>query len=332
MGVFRENALQVQKHYSSTRKTDVVRPWNPPPLLAQAMGAGSTLRVGDKVVALKDGKIHEGQYYPGRWEKAFVAAVNYDGTYDVEFVSWTPMFERLMKGEIKGERTYTAKLPNRKQMVYMKDWGADYMSAEYRLMKENNYVMSMPASRIKVSDNVLSDTMDSNGNQDWFLCTSQNYTTKRRIFGMDAGYHERLKEYQERFIIKYEWVDDGEGGLMFKPTPTMLQRHMMHCNHRSVSNLFGEELGIEEETREMFLRAKNGMREALKELREVRHVPGDRPTRPAGPRTDQSLSRAAIAARSAMEDYSDPVAALPQGGSQAYNDTTAADRYMLPEE
>jgi len=241
------------------------------------MGAGTTLRVGDRVEALKSGRLVQGKWVPSQWTPAEVLAVNYDGTYDLQFeMNFGPYRERRLKG-LKG----LPQLSLRKNEIW-KDFGADTMPAKFRLMQELNYSQAVPPDRIRLAGSLesVSDTMDTEGNQDWYLCTSRQFalTTSSRIH-----HRVRLDDFTRRFQLGYRWVPTAEG-LRFEPVPNDTMAAALRANHNDVARQFSAAAQADEAALAKLKRYKATMAVVEQKVEELPKVAPAAPSRPAGPR------------------------------------------------
>lgn len=241
-GAPRPNALLTQKYYQSGEIVCFNKFRAKPMVLSQAMGSGINLKVGSEVEALKPGRFIGTQWLPSKWEKAEVKAANYDGTYDVEFIqNWGPYRERRLKG-LKGPAMLSLR-PNERY----KDFGADDQPASYRLLQEMNYAQSMPASSIRMPGALdrLSDTADTEGAQDWFVCTSKNYAMT------SSGRREEkvvLDEFLRQFKFSFRWVPAADG-LRFEPVPNDAMAMSLKACHSGTASQFANAAEADREVR-----------------------------------------------------------------------------------
>lgn len=276
-GAPRPNALFTQKYYKAGAPIAFKTLWSTPIVLSQVMGSGTTVKVGDKVEALKNGRLIKDKYVPSQWQLARVLAINYDGTYDLQFdMNQGPYRERRIKN-LKG----LPQLSLRKNEVY-KDFGADSMPAKFRMMQELCYAQAVPPNKIRLPGTVdrLSDTTDTQGNQDWYLCTSRNFvltagaTTKERV---------RLEDFTRKFQLGYRWVPKADG-LRFEPVPNPTMAAALCASHNNVAQQFEMAAAADDIARQKLQKYKEDMEHIAVEVETLQPVEPARPSRPAGPR------------------------------------------------
>jgi hypothetical protein len=235
------NALLVQKHYREGDVNVLSRCMkNAPFLLTQCMGSGLSVTVGQEVEALKPGKVVSNGWVPSKWEKAKVMAVNYDGTYDVKFYqTWGTVRERKTELRVNGYLS----LKKSKNERYKDQWGADHMPAAFRMMQEMNYMQATPPSRIRLIGSMdrLSDQVNDDASQDWFLCTSKVFTTHKAGHFDAKGKEDssRLHNWQQQFSFSYKWVPTPEGGLRFEPVPNQAMMLTLDASNRETAEQLG---------------------------------------------------------------------------------------------
>jgi len=274
----RPNALLTQKYYKSGSIVGFRSLGSTPIVLSQVMGAGKALKVGEKVEALKNGRLVQGKWMPSQWMKAEVLAQNYDGTYDLQFeMNFGPYRERRLKG-LRGLPT----LSLRKNEVY-KDFGADSMPAKFRMMQELNYAQAVPPTKIRLPGMLdrLSDTTDTEGQQDWYLCTSRQFV----LTSSSRTHHKvRLEDFTRKFQLDYRWVPSMEGGLRFEPVPNPTMAAALRANHNDVAQQFQMAADADEAARRKLREYKEGMAMFTADLEKLPTVAPAKPSRPAGPR------------------------------------------------
>lgn len=288
-GASRQTALQEQKYYQPGKCVALRALKAMPIMLSQVIGSGTSLKTGDKVEALKSGRLVDSRWSPSEWKKARVIAVNYDGTYDLQFEMNFGPFRENKKTGLNGLPQLSLK-PNE---VYM-DFGADTMPAKFRLMQEMNYAPATPPSQIRLPGLMdrISDTMDTEGNQDWYLCTSKDFvlTASARVLDLD-----RLSEFKRKFKFEFRWVEDGLGGLRFEPVPNASMAAALRSSHGETASQFAMSSLADEEQRKKLDQYKTELASLTETMTNVPEAPPARPSRPAGPRswTEKALEEAA---------------------------------------
>ncbi|CAK0813972.1 unnamed protein product, partial [Prorocentrum cordatum] len=137
-GAPRPNNLMKQKSYRDGEPIYMRNLKDIHVLLSQVMGAGTTLRVGEQVEALKQTRLTNGQWLPAKWTPAVVVSANYDGTYDLKFdMKRNEPYHVSRKKNLKS-------LPciSQKKDWFYKTYGADDMPASYRLYQEMDFAMA----------------------------------------------------------------------------------------------------------------------------------------------------------------------------------------------
>eukprot|EP00933_Yihiella_yeosuensis_P071241 TRINITY_DN79448_c0_g1_i1.p1 TRINITY_DN79448_c0_g1~~TRINITY_DN79448_c0_g1_i1.p1 ORF type:complete len:639 (+),score=87.14 TRINITY_DN79448_c0_g1_i1:136-2052(+) len=285
-GIFRPSTLINQKYYRQGSPEVFKDLYTRPVLLSQVMGAGTSLKVGDRIEALRPGSITKRNFWiPSKWEKATVMATNYDGTYDIKFeMNFGPYRENKKRG-LKG--TPRLSLSRHDRFLY-KTWGADDMPAEFRLMQEMSYMQGYPPSQIRMPGMLdrVADTMDTEGAQNWFLCSSKNYQMSsvayvtREISDARASF----QEYKKRFQFDYRWVPTEDGkDLRFEPLPNSEQANALNAVHRQTGGQFETVKQVDG----IYQRQLDQMKEQLeKQVAAVEQVPAIKPDkpRPAAPK------------------------------------------------
>ncbi|CAE8614599.1 unnamed protein product [Polarella glacialis] len=278
-GAARPNTLMVQKYYQSGKPIGFRNLRARPIVLSQAMGAGSTLKVGESVEALKPGYFTDNDLWsPSKWEKAEVLAVNYDGTYDLQFfMDHGPYRENRKKG-LRGTPT----LSLRRNEVYA-DFGADKMPAKFRMMKELNYSQAVDPSQIRMPGMLdrLSDTNDTEGSQDWYICTSKKFLLTASGKGDEQ---RRLDDFSRQFQFDYRWVATADGDLRFEPLPNPNMAMSLKACHNEVAQQFASAANADEEARRKLLQYKGEMDEYQELLESPVQTKTAKPSRPAGPK------------------------------------------------
>jgi len=279
-GYDRPNALITQKYYQQGAVHGIPRSLKQSPImLTQCMGTGFTVKIGDEVEALKPGKLVFNGWMPSRWEEAEVKAVNYDGTYDVQFKQkFGPVREH--RSTIRGLQG-KVQLSLAKNEVYKENWGADTMPAAFRMMQEMNYAQALPPSsiRLKGSLDPLSDTMDNEANQDWYLCSSKDFILTCQQQDMES--RRRLIRFKSEFQFDYKWVPTPEGGLRFVPIPNKNMILGLNTTHKDAE---GAGMSVKDEARWRRLKkVAAGLEENLEDLSKV-NEPKPLDVRPSGPR------------------------------------------------
>jgi len=274
----RPNALLTQKYYTPGKPIPFRTLRTAPIMLNQVMGSGWTLKVGEKVEALKNGRLVEGQWLPSKWMPAQVVAVNYDGTYDLQFeMNFGPYRERRTKG-LHGDPM----LSLRNNDVYA-GFGADTMPAKFRMMQELNYAQAMPPDQIRLPGMLepISDTTDTEGNQDWYLCSSRKFACTVSARREDQA---RLEDFERRFQFSYRWVPTEEGGLRFEPVPNAQMAAALRVAHSDTAAQFAAASEADEEARRQLAKYKAEMSDFQSLLAQVPELEPDVPTRPASPK------------------------------------------------
>jgi len=319
-GQFVNNALIKQKYYKQGDIWPLYDSLDKSPImLTQCMGTGFTIKVGDKVEALKPGKLVQDGWLPSKWEEAEVKAVNYDGTYDVQFfMKFGPVRER--RKELRGLKGKAA-LSLGKAEVYAENWGADKMPAAFRMMQEMNYAQALPASKIRLVGAMdrLSDTYDGEANQDWYLCSTRNFRmTRPRVWNQEDN--TRLYQFRERFQFSYKWVPTPEGDLKFEPVPNEAMEVTLATAHKDVAQKKSLNMRADEETRRQLALTKEKMEMFTEQVSENRAAP-PLDLKPAGPRP-----------RISPENYPElePVGAEPVKRTRRIAQELAADANRRP--
>eukprot|EP00435_Cladocopium_sp_Y103_P071473 s96_g37.t1 len=255
-----------------------------PVLLSQVMGAESGLQMGDEVEALKPGRFFKDTWIPSMWKKAKVVAVNYDGTYDLQFeMNYGPYREQRTKG-LRG--TPTLSLRRNEQF---KEYAADHMPASFRLFQEMNYQLSVSPNNIRMPGMLdrIANMQDTDATQDWYLCSNKNFIITSSPRGRDAV---RLDEYSRRFLFGYRWVPTGDGDLRFEPVPNATQAQSLRACHKDTAMQFANAAQIDESERRKIRAYKAEMKHFEEIIGDLRAKP-HQPTRPAGPRLEARLAQ-----------------------------------------
>lgn len=280
-GAPRPNALLKQKYYMMGKPLLFHSLWRQPVCLSQAMGSGEALqqiRAGTDVEALKPGKLLENDaWQPSAWAPAKITAVNYDGTFDLQFKrTWGPFRDNKKYG-LKG----LPMLSLRKNEIY-KGWGADSMSARFRLQQEMEYSPSMPADKIRLPGMLdrLSDIYDVESVQDWYLCTSVDYVLAPQAYSRQK---HKLMRYKNRFMLSYKWVPTADGDLRFEPEPNRQMAEALRLSHNDVAQQFAEAANADEEDRKQLKMCKDMMSNFVDKVETPPNIKPDAPSRPAGP-------------------------------------------------
>lgn len=273
-GAPRPNSLLAQKYYRKGEPI-VFRSFQKTPfILAQVMGAGNALRVGDRVEALREGRVVRKAWLPTKWMKADVVAVNYDGTYDLRFKrTFGPFHENKKTGLRK-----RAPLSLKRNMIYWK-FGADNMPAEFRFMMELNYAQAVPADQIRLPGQIERISDFSEMEQDWYLVSSKRFALGKSAYGKDVW---RLKAWEKQFQIGYKWVETEEG-LRFEPVPTSAMAASITACHKGTAEQFSM---IEDKHRQRLDRIKTRMEQLVDELEKPPKQKSERP-KPAGPKAPE---------------------------------------------
>jgi len=277
-GAARPNALLVQKYYQPERPVGFRLLRSKPILLAQVMGAGLTLKVGEKVEALKSGRLIKGKWLPSIWKSARVLAVNYDGSYDLQFdMGFGPYRER--RHELKDLKGRPG-LSLRKNEVY-KDWGADNMLAKFRMQQEMNYSPATPPTRIRLPGMMdrISDMMDTEGNQDWYICSSKKFMLTACARTKDTV---RLEDFTRKFQLGYRWIQTPDGP-RFEPCPNPTMASALRANHNGTAQQFKDAASADDKAKERLRRYKETMANFSCQVEQVPLAEPDVPSRPAGP-------------------------------------------------
>eukprot|EP00416_Gambierdiscus_australes_P021439 CAMPEP_0171072002 /NCGR_PEP_ID=MMETSP0766_2-20121228/10615_1 /TAXON_ID=439317 /ORGANISM="Gambierdiscus australes, Strain CAWD 149" /LENGTH=548 /DNA_ID=CAMNT_0011528561 /DNA_START=52 /DNA_END=1698 /DNA_ORIENTATION=- len=281
----RPNALMRQKYYEFGEVTGIRRFRVKPVVLSQVMGSSEMLKVGSKVEALKSGRLVNDKWIPSQWKKAEVLAVNYDGTYDLQFeMNFGPYRENRQKN-LKG----LPQLSLRKNEVYA-GFGADTMPAKFRLMQELNYAQGVQPDKIRLPGMLdrISDTSDAAGNQDWYLCSSRRYVL---LAGCKRRSRSRLEEFRQRFHFSYQWVPTSEGGLRFEPVPNLTMAGALRANHNDVAQQFKIASNADELQRQRLQKYKDEMSLCATQLEQIPPVPASTPSRRAGPKPTKAFTQ-----------------------------------------
>lgn len=280
-GTPRPSPLIVQKNYKPGGRASVgfknlaARPV----LLVQTMGAENLLKVGDVVEALKPGRFFKETWIPSMWKRASVAAVNYDGTYDIQFeMNHGPYRERRTKGH---KRTPTLSLRKNEQF---KEYAADHMPASFRLFQEMNYQLSVPPKNIRMPGVMepIAHLRDTEATQDWYLCTNKEFIMGSSKNGRDS---ERLAQFSRRFLLSYRWVPTASGDLRFEPVPNATQAQALRACHKDTALQFANAAQIDDDSRRKIKKYKKEMQEFEKIIGDLKARP-HKPKRPAGPRVN----------------------------------------------
>eukprot|EP00931_Biecheleriopsis_adriatica_P117062 TRINITY_DN92615_c0_g1_i1.p1 TRINITY_DN92615_c0_g1~~TRINITY_DN92615_c0_g1_i1.p1 ORF type:complete len:567 (-),score=107.31 TRINITY_DN92615_c0_g1_i1:55-1695(-) len=278
-GFARPNALMYQKYYQPGKIVAFQGMKARPVVLSQCMGAGTALKVGDKVEALKPGAFIKTAWTPSKWEKAEVLAVNYDGTYDIQFEDNAgPYRERRTKG-LRGLPT----LSLRKNEIW-RGYAADHMPAYFRMLQEKNYMSAVPASNMRLPGMLerICDTYDAEASQDWYLCTSRKFIMSASGIHDESG---RLDDFAAKFIFDYRWVPTEDGGLRFEPVPNSVQAQSLRACHNDVAQEFANAAKADEEPRRRLKKYQEELRQFEIEMGDLEGRE-DTPRRAAGPLVD----------------------------------------------
>lgn len=277
-GAPRPHALLVQKHYQPGTPQPFQRLRTPPVILSQVMGAGLTLKIGDEVEAIKSGRLVDDKWLPSKWERAKVLAVNYDGTYDLQFfMNFGPWRSRRKEmPALKGP----AMLSLRKNEVYRK-YGSDSMPASFRMLQELNFAQAVPPTKIRQKGMLdrLSDTLDNEANQDWFLCSTRKFIMTSSTKDEDKV---RLAEFVDKFQLGFRWVPT-DSGLRFEPVPNATMAAALRVSHNDVAKQFQLSAEAEELARWKLDSYKAGIAKLSEEIKQIPELEPDQPRRPAGP-------------------------------------------------
>mmetsp|Transcript_8031 Transcript_8031/g.17918 ORF Transcript_8031/g.17918 Transcript_8031/m.17918 type:complete len:551 (-) Transcript_8031:81-1733(-) len=297
----RPNALLVQKYYEFGSPTSFQNLQRAPMVLSQVMGAGSRLKVGQKVEALKAGLMIGGVWQPSKWENAVVRAVNYDGTYDLQFERKFGPFRDNRRYDQRGKRVNLSLSRNER---YKENWGADSMPASFRLMQEMEYAEAVRPDEIRFPGTLdrLSELAEDEGSQDWYLVSSKQFILSASASSESI---ERLETFNRKFQLSYRWVPNEDfTGLRFEPVPTNIMAKSLLQGHKDVVEQFrlaAEELPDDVPlASEVFEQADDGLKAKLDEVKEqvaqlsvdVQKVPSlqaDVPSRAAGPVVGQTV-------------------------------------------
>lgn len=168
----------------------------------------------------------------------------------------------------------------RKNEVY-RDFGADSMPAKFRMMQELNYAQAVPPTRIRLPGALdrISDTLDTDANQDWYICSSRKFVMTGTKNQEDQ---ERIQDFLQRFQLDFRWVPTAEG-LRFEPVPNATMAAALRACHNQVAQQFEAAANADEEARRKLAAYKDGMKKLGKEVEMVPQIEPDRPSRPAGP-------------------------------------------------
>jgi len=287
-GAPRPNPLIVQKYYKTGKVFPVFKGLHEAPfILGQCMGAGQTLSVDDQVEALKSGQFLNENWVPSEWKRAVVVAVNYDGTYDLQFPQgFGAVHERIdefinNKGGKDGNKHPT--LRGDKNMRYM-GFGADEEAARYRMWQEMNFAQAVHPSRVRLPNtrDSIADAVDGEFNQDWFLCTSRQFQLTGQEALVRTWDEQRLSEFSEKFIVGYEWVPT-EDGLEFRPLPTQAQALAMRTSHAQLASTYPKALEANDKFLSELSELKDSQRKLEKLLARRTITAPDVPTSGAGP-------------------------------------------------
>mmetsp|Transcript_62526 Transcript_62526/g.116240 ORF Transcript_62526/g.116240 Transcript_62526/m.116240 type:complete len:552 (+) Transcript_62526:28-1683(+) len=290
----RPNALMVQKYYEFSSPMAFQNLARAPMVLSQVMGAGSRLKVGQKVEALKAGLMVGGVWQPSKWERAVVKAVNYDGTYDLQFERKFGPFRDNRRYDQRGKRVNLSLARNER---FKENWGADSMPASFRLMQELEYAEAVKPDEIRFVGSLdkLSELAEDEGSQDWYLVSSKQYILSASASSESL---ERLETFKRKFQLSYRWVPNEDfTSLRFEPVPTGAMAKSMQQSYKDVVEQFrlaAEALPDMEVASEVFEQEDDGLRAQLDEVKEqvaqlsvdVQKVPSveaDVPRRAAGP-------------------------------------------------
>lgn len=273
----RPNSLLAQKYYEPGKPVSFRTLNARPVLLSQVMGAESGLQMGDEVEALKPGRFFKDTWIPSMWKKAKVVAVNYDGTYDLQFeMNHGPYREHRTKG-LRG--TPTLSLRRNEQF---KEYAADHMPAFFRLFQEMNYQLSVSPNNLRMPGMLdrIANMQDTDATQDWYLCSNKNFVITSSPRGRDAV---RLDEYSRRFLFGYRWVPTADGDLRFEPVPNATQAQSLRACHKDTAMQFANAAQIDESDRRKISAYKAEMKHFEEIIGDLRAKP-HQPRRPAGPR------------------------------------------------
>lgn len=294
----RPSAAFLQKYYKMGEPVPIVRFERAPVILSQVLGTGTTLKVGDKVEALKAGRLVTNRWQPSAWREATVLAVNYDGTYDLKFtMNFGPFRVRKFRGITGKVKTMMSLSKNER---WRQNHGSDEMPASFRLLEDLYYQQSVPPDRIRVPGTIerLTDMVDAQGLQDWYLVTSKQFMLEDRTnkrFNrskphIQRDHDMRLQDFNSRFQINYRWVPTPNGP-RFEPVPTEEMATALTTSHQGTAEQF--ELASESEKRDLeeLQQLKDRMTNLRDLVEQVEPIGPDAPTRPAGPKKDEMTAR-----------------------------------------
>eukprot|EP00929_Paragymnodinium_shiwhaense_P085298 TRINITY_DN45711_c0_g1_i1.p1 TRINITY_DN45711_c0_g1~~TRINITY_DN45711_c0_g1_i1.p1 ORF type:complete len:599 (+),score=153.92 TRINITY_DN45711_c0_g1_i1:29-1825(+) len=275
------SALERQKTWQAGQMVKFAGLKKPPPLLSQVVAASVALQVGDKVEALKGGLLVKGNWMPSEWKTARVLAVNYDGTYDLQFeMNFGPYRENRLKG-LNGKAMLSLRVAEK----YKDNWGADSMPASFRMLQEMNYQSAVSPDRIRMPGMLdrLSDTFNTEANQDWYLCSSKKFVNTVHLHQRRKDY-PRLAEWKTKFQFAHRWVLDESGqGLKFEPVPNFVMAESLRANHGKTGEHFEKAVAIDQKIKEKLDIYKLEMNDLSREIESMKPTEPAQPTRAAGP-------------------------------------------------
>jgi len=103
-------------------------------------------------------------------------------------------------------------------------------------MQEMNHALAVPPSKIRLPGaiDLISDTMDTEGNQDWYLCSSKKFLMSASAKTVDKA---RLEEFTKQFQLGFRWISTDEG-IRFEPVPNPSMASALRVNHKNVAEQF----------------------------------------------------------------------------------------------